>query len=244
MLKIFRNIRRQLIDSGKAKNYLLYAIGEITLIVIGILIALQINNWNEARKSASLELKILKGLNMDLEANVQRIHAAIQNDSFLVENNESLLKILKNEKSVYHDSLSSKFAYIEWYDAFTPKSLAYETLKSKGLETITNDALRAEIVVLYDDLYANNEIINETKRDLLSNSFPIITKYLETGYGFNQRKPNNFNALKQNTEFRNYVTYVTEMKRFFLQDHYRGIILPRTLEVKEAIEAEIKKREK
>ena len=55
MLKFFRNIRKNLISNGKTVNYLKYAIGEIILVVIGILIALQINNWNENRKLLSEE---------------------------------------------------------------------------------------------------------------------------------------------------------------------------------------------
>ena len=60
MIKFFRNIRKTLVNEGKTSNpasamasagtYLKYAIGEIVLVVIGILIALQINNWNEAKK--------------------------------------------------------------------------------------------------------------------------------------------------------------------------------------------------
>lgn len=50
MLKIFRNIRRKYLAEGKSASYLKYAIGEIFLVVVGILIALQINNWNEIRK--------------------------------------------------------------------------------------------------------------------------------------------------------------------------------------------------
>tara|TARA_Y100000385_G_C13099534_1_gene643585 strand:- start:2936 stop:3121 length:186 start_codon:yes stop_codon:yes gene_type:complete len=50
MLTLLRKIRKSLIDSGSSRKYLLYAIGEIALVVIGILIALQINNWNESRK--------------------------------------------------------------------------------------------------------------------------------------------------------------------------------------------------
>ena len=51
MLKFFRRIRRKLLDKGNLKRYLIYALGEILLVVVGILIALQVNNWNEARKS-------------------------------------------------------------------------------------------------------------------------------------------------------------------------------------------------
>ena len=59
MLTFFRKIRKALLESGSTQKYLLYAIGEIALVVIGILIALQINNWNEWRKEREMENGIL-----------------------------------------------------------------------------------------------------------------------------------------------------------------------------------------
>ncbi len=55
MIKFFRNIRQKSINENKTIKYLKYAIGEIILVVIGILIALQVNNWNEQRKENNLE---------------------------------------------------------------------------------------------------------------------------------------------------------------------------------------------
>ena len=55
MIKLFRNIRKNLLNEGKTTNYLKYASGEIILVVIGILIALQINNWNEGEKERQEE---------------------------------------------------------------------------------------------------------------------------------------------------------------------------------------------
>ena len=68
MLKFFRKIRQNLIGKGDAKKYLLYAIGEILLVVIGILIALQINNWNQNRLNQIKELDYLQQLQSDLQA--------------------------------------------------------------------------------------------------------------------------------------------------------------------------------
>jgi len=67
MLKLFRRIRRKLIDEGNLKRYLIYAIGEILLVMIGILLALQVNNWNEVRKQRIDEIDLLKDLRTDLE---------------------------------------------------------------------------------------------------------------------------------------------------------------------------------
>ena len=67
MITLFRRIRQKLIDSGSVTKYLLYAIGEILLVVIGILIALQVNNWNEAQNSRAYELRTLSEIKMALD---------------------------------------------------------------------------------------------------------------------------------------------------------------------------------
>ncbi len=69
MLKFFRRIRQKLLSENKFSKYILYAIGEIILVVIGILIALQINNWNEARKNVKKEINYLNHLIDELETN-------------------------------------------------------------------------------------------------------------------------------------------------------------------------------
>lgn len=67
MIKFFRKIRKKLLEQNRVSKYLLYAIGEIVLVVIGILIALQINNWNEIRKEKALEKELINLLISDLE---------------------------------------------------------------------------------------------------------------------------------------------------------------------------------
>ncbi len=97
MLPFLRKIRKTLIDSGSTKKYFIYAIGEIALVVIGILIALQINNWNERRKDSIRETNILKDLVENLESN-SNILERISQDGFkrdsvyLVKPSSSLLK--------------------------------------------------------------------------------------------------------------------------------------------------------
>ena len=71
MIKLFRNIRQKLIKEGKTTNYLKYAIGEIVLVVIGILIALQINNWNEGRKDLLKEKQLLLNLQGEFKDNLK-----------------------------------------------------------------------------------------------------------------------------------------------------------------------------
>lgn len=73
MIKLFRNVRRRLLRENRFSRYLIYAIGEIILVVIGILIALQINNWNENRKAAIIERKLLDNLQIEFEDNLKEL---------------------------------------------------------------------------------------------------------------------------------------------------------------------------
>ncbi len=82
MLRFFRNIRRRLLDSGKVQNYLLYAIGEILLVVIGILIALQINNWNENNKQKLKINSFLSNLKEDLQGDVKNMERLESSNMF------------------------------------------------------------------------------------------------------------------------------------------------------------------
>ncbi len=73
MLKFFRHIRQRLIKENKVSKYLLYAIGEIILVVIGILIALQINNWNTERQNENVRTSFLVKLDAELDFNINRL---------------------------------------------------------------------------------------------------------------------------------------------------------------------------
>jgi hypothetical protein len=71
MIQFFRNIRQRLLTENKFSKYLLYAVGEILLVVVGILIALQVNNWNEGRKLKKDRIDILENLKIDLANDVE-----------------------------------------------------------------------------------------------------------------------------------------------------------------------------
>lgn len=77
MIKFFRKIRQKLLSEGKTGKYLKYAIGEIVLVVIGILIALQINNWNENRKAEIIELGLFKVILKDMKLDEDKIQEHI-----------------------------------------------------------------------------------------------------------------------------------------------------------------------
>ena len=104
MLTFFRRIRKGLLDGGKTRRYLLYAIGEIALVVIGILIALQINNWNEQRKYRALEDTTLTEIRISLQHATDELSKMIESNSLKF---ESCMILLQHYDQGYpfHDSL-------------------------------------------------------------------------------------------------------------------------------------------
>ncbi len=100
MIKFFRNIRQTLIMENKTSKYLKYAIGEIFLVVIGILIALQINNWNEQRKERNREQAILKNLQNEFKANINNVNEAYSSFYEAYEASLLLLEIISTDEAI------------------------------------------------------------------------------------------------------------------------------------------------
>ncbi|WGK65860.1 DUF6090 family protein [Croceiramulus getboli] len=90
MIKFFRHIRQSMINQNRTRKYLLYAIGEIILVVIGILIALQINNWNEERKQENLEQDYLQALKKEFENNLKEADRVIKLNADLLKNAQEM----------------------------------------------------------------------------------------------------------------------------------------------------------
>jgi hypothetical protein len=180
MIKFFRKIRRNLLSEGKTGKYLKYAIGEIILVVIGILIALQINNWNNSIQQGKLERKYLTELKTNLTFDLKDIQFNIDFNESKLTSNEITLRYLNKEIN-YADSLQFHFGNLIFTTRTLPNNSTYENLKSRGLEIISNDSLRQQITKLYSYVYHN--IIDFEKQD--DNSFqygifmPEVSKAIE-----------------------------------------------------------------
>ncbi len=152
MIQFFRKIRFNLMEKNKTGKYLKYAIGEIVLVVIGILIALQINNWNELNKERTSEKIILNEIRDNLEFDLKDFESNIANLQNKAISSKSILKILESN-SDYNDSIGYFFFYLKTYPHFSNKSNGYNLLQSKGLDIIQNDSIRKSITDLYEDRY-------------------------------------------------------------------------------------------
>ncbi|MEA1786065.1 DUF6090 family protein [Arenibacter sp. GZD96] len=215
MIKLFRNIRKKLLSQNRFTQYLAYAIGEIVLVVIGILIALQINNWNENRKERFIEQKILQAINNDLKTDIVAINRMLETEAAAVASNQQLITILKDSASNYLPEYSKKFKDINRYDLFFPKKMGYRALMSKGLEIIQNDNLKSQIVFLYDFEYATTAEMMDLKKQMFLDSNVVFNAFLET-LEDGSRIPNNFNEIKNSALFLNHLTHITAEKTIFI----------------------------
>ena len=133
MIKFFRKIRQQLLAENRLGKYLIYALGEIVLVVIGILIALQINNWNEAKKTTLVETEMLKNLMSDLQASHRQIELMVTTNTNRMRAYERLMGSVGRD-SINLDSLNKDFGMIPTWNTPYLTYSSYEALKTKGLE--------------------------------------------------------------------------------------------------------------
>jgi hypothetical protein len=177
MIKFFRHIRQRLLSEGKTGRYLKYAIGEIVLVVIGILIALQINNWNESKKNRDYEVTMLKEVNDALETDLSFLN---ENIPYLesVQKSYYALGIMKNVASQSRDSLSEHLDKVHEYGSvFSPNISAYEAIKSGGLDKISDLTIRNQLSKLYGvQIPFMESWINEVLRTELYNKMELLQK--------------------------------------------------------------------
>jgi len=143
MLRIFRSVRRGLSGEGSAGRYLRYAIGEIALVVIGILIALQINNWNEDRLDHRREHEYLDSMLADLREDIGRLDTAIRGNTHLANGVGELVELLDqplDRPEVQRQIFLHSVVYTYWYLRVDFSELTMAQLKSSGGLRLIEDA--------------------------------------------------------------------------------------------------------
>ncbi|WP_372946176.1 DUF6090 family protein [Muriicola sp.] len=180
MLRFFRQLRQKLLTENHISKYLLYAIGEIVLVVIGILIALQINTWNEERKFQQQQYGLLRDLGADLNANLKELEIGRETNRSFLEEYRSLYRAIHEDQppSPLIDSLCRHLP--NWHSPFFTRT-AYESLKNKGLEIIQNDSLKQHIVALFEKEFVFlSEDYDRTEWEFASHiKTQLLNKYLQ-----------------------------------------------------------------
>lgn len=150
-----------MLADGNLKRYLIYAVGEIILIVTGILLALQINNWNEANKSNRKEQIFLQKLHEELISNASILKKDIAYNEQMIDRIEYILQHFHNDLTC-SDSFAHLLPMMTWTYQLTLVSSAFESLKSSGFDIIKSNQLKLKIIALFDHEYSSaTQWINE-----------------------------------------------------------------------------------
>ncbi|MDU8885604.1 DUF6090 family protein [Yeosuana sp. MJ-SS3] len=179
MIQFFRRIRKTLVDDNKPIKYLRYAIGEIVLVMIGILLALQVNNWNQDRQQRQKEKQILIELKRDLVSNDSILQNTIEIQQIITGEITSLIAHLKN-KEPFNDTIGMYLNHAYFVERIQFTSSAYESLKSIGIDIISSNNLRADIANLFSNEFPNKTLwMSEAGLLQTSAIKPYYTKFLE-----------------------------------------------------------------
>jgi hypothetical protein len=239
MINFFRKTRKKLADDNKPLKYMRYAIGEIVLVVIGILIALQINNWNNESAYRDKEINILTEIKQNLKVNVNQFSAEIVNQDSIIQNIDIIMGQIKNNIP-YHDSLGTKYASIAWTEEFNIANSAFETLKTLGFDLISSDSLRENVIHLFNIRYIRISDVIEKVSSIESSQLNTVylrhIEYDKQGKG----TVNDFEKLKKDTEFTNMLSS-RRLWKVDIISTYKELI-EESLQLSRMIDQELKRR--
>jgi hypothetical protein len=214
MIKFFRKIRYDLMEKNKTGKYFKYAIGEIVLVVIGILIALSINNWNENRKERLIEIAILTDIRKDLIQTKEDLTINIKAHKRQLKIYSELHNNLEKTK-VYNDSLDSKFNQLIFWSSPYLTLATYENLKlDKGIEIILNDSLKNQIINLHEKTFKT--FIGDIEREEWINTEALSRPTLMKYFYYNDRKnvvPKDYNALVNDRDFLSVLNFTIDLRK-------------------------------
>ncbi|MBS1680449.1 MAG: hypothetical protein JST48_01945 [Bacteroidetes bacterium] len=149
MIKVFHKLRTQLLADNKFSKYLLYAIGEIFLVVIGILIALQINTWNDQRNQRAKEVQYLKNIKKDLELNISHLDKFIHDRKSKIESAKIVLEYFEGKPLTNPELFFDNAVNIYTWKLFFQTNNTFQELVNTGdLALIQNDSIKNALLDL------------------------------------------------------------------------------------------------
>ncbi len=184
MIKFFRKIRQNLLTENKFSKYLLYAIGEIVLVVVGILIALSINNWNENKKMEIEESKYLIRIYSDLEKDSIYFSRRLRESKQEVENYYTFIheayKVQKSQEEF------TDLVNLTWFGSeqlSVHNSTFLEMINAGKLDLISNDSLKFTI----NDLHRRYDAVGKHIQEFNQYTVGILTEWVKISPGTKYR---------------------------------------------------------
>jgi hypothetical protein len=209
MTKLFRKIRQVLLTENKISKYLIYAIGEIVLVVIGILIALQLNNYNDYKKERKEEIRMLRSFSKDLSNDVVQLEAIIERESFVKNCIDSVFSILNfPDETGVSEFLELSKKVLSFRSFVINNSTFEESVASGKIEYVQNDSVRQAIFDYYKVISANlsGAAFSKNQQEFIAPLFTSVIFQTNEGLSFftnkkNKLKPLIISDLSSNSEF-------------------------------------------
>ena len=234
MIKLFRNLRKQLLNEGKTSKYFKYAIGEIVLVVIGILIALQINNWNENKKAEEKQHYLFANLKIDFESRLTELKEFNTAREGHIKALLKLNKIIANKDTIPNgseiDSLLSKLINgLKFNEEFKMLDVVFST----GLiNDIKNETLKRQLIEwpqkveeMLEEQRMLNQLIDEKWLYHISNYLSlrdIYEKFDFRQYNIPTGEPitltKNYKGFLEDPQTENYVAQKQQLIRVIYMD--------------------------
>ena len=245
MLPFFRRIRKNLADENQILKYSRYAIGEIVLVVIGILIALQINNWNEGQKSRKKELTYLENIRADLLMNIDELNTFIDSRNSCIASCGVLLDFYNENKELdLQDFNSNALNVMIWFPFIQHDNTYRELLNSGNLAMISNKDIKTGLqdmqVGFSNVAFIEGEMQQDFESYLYDNYFNIADldaniKVYEASLENKQNKhPGSISSdevqtLLQNMAFKNGITLAKYNSDLLVEEYQKMIETTREL---------------
>lgn len=138
---------------------------EIIVVILGILIAYNLEQWSDTRSNKKKEIEILKEFQGALSADLEEMRGNIRMHEYSILSSRIILKVIKDNLP-YHDSLDVCFAYTHTFSVFSGRIGPIEQLKNTNLAIVSNDKLRLEMISMYDEAYPRIRLVElAIKRD-------------------------------------------------------------------------------
>lgn len=238
-MKLFRRFRHKLILDDKNTKYLKYALGEIVLVVVGILIALQINNWNQKRINENTEQIYLNGLKEEFQISKLKLEELININIKNYTGAKKILELTSSNSDSIEESLFSKLLLETFSDdvAFNSNnSLLFEMINSGNLKNLTNTELRKQLTnwisTLEDVARQEEELSNQrvkvldmfrTDKYSLSTVFQLAAVSDNFGLPNTENKVSNL-ALLKSKEFENNILLFVITSIATERTHYKPLM--------------------
>jgi len=241
MARIFNTIRQRMLEQNRFSRYLVYAVGEIVLVVIGIFLGLQLNYWNNDGKRAQQELGLLTEMRDNLQRDLNDCQDNIRSQTRLGRSQDVVLKHLE-DRSPFHDSLRFHYGNLFGGTQLTANTSAYDNLKSIGFDLVRNDSLRRAITELYAERYpflSSLEVEMDLHMQLVDMGPHIHTKIVMDTV-WKSAYPIDVEALMNDAAFKG-VLRMNKFNKGFMVQAYMGIET-RILKLTEMIDTELEQR--